>query len=283
MLQSAPLDWGGRRLLGSGTRPATFVSGSRLVASFLERSDGADLDTCANACPGESCANRTDMRILQVLCVSLVWVAAGNARADPPPTSEPNLSASVRHVPIAFGTNLPFLWKDADTVAASLYVGASVHHAFRANVASYKNHDPVVGDAIAAVLADSDGCECSNSGRTTDVGIGWVYYPRSLWDGFMFEAGALRRARDISVHDSNRTPERVATRTTVYAARAMIGWSWMLGRHMFIATGAGLSVGRESGAEILDSDYPRMTTRESVRRVDVSGEAYLRIGAAFDL
>jgi hypothetical protein len=221
------------------------------------------------------------MRIMQVLCVSAVWVAAGNARAEQPPASGPNQAAAARRVPMAFGTNLPFLWADADSIAASLYVGASAHHAIRANVASYRSHGAGAGDAIG-VLAGGDGSESSHSGRTTDVGIGWVYYPRSLWNGFMFEAGALRRARDVGVHDSNMTPERVTTRTTVYAARAMIGWSWLLGRHVFVATGVGLSVGRESGAEILETDYPRMTTRENVARVDVTGEAYLRLGAVFD-
>jgi len=216
-------------------------------------------------------------------CGLVMWAAVGSARAEPPAASEPAPASAVKHVPVAFGTNLPILWKDADTLAASLYVGLSQHHAIRANIASYKSHDPVVSDAIGAILFDSDGSESSHGGRTTDVGIGWVYYRRSLWDGFMFEAGALRRARDVSVHDSNRTPERVTTRTTVYAARAMIGWSWLLNRRVFLATGVGLSVGHESGAEILGTDHDQTMTRESVSRVDVTGEAYLRIGAAFDL
>lgn len=244
---------------------------------------------------------------MQVLCVSVMWVAAGSARAQPPSAADPSEpwtenpapdenaapegraappvkpTPQVGRVQVAFGTNLPFLWKDGDTVAASLYVGMSEHHAIRANVASYKSHGPMVGDAIGGILFNSDGSEASFGGRTTDLGIGWVYYPRSLWDGLMLEAGALRRARDVSVDDSNRTPERVATTTTVYAARAMIGWSWLLGRHVFIATGVGLSVGHESGSETLETEYPAMTTREHVSRVDVSAEAYLRMGAAFDL
>src|SRR4029078_5272132 len=76
------------------------------------------------------------------------------------------------------------------------------------------------GDALVGILANSDGSEASFSGRSADLGIAWVYYPRSVLDGFMLEAGALRRARDVSVHDSNRTPERVTTTTTVYDARA---------------------------------------------------------------
>jgi hypothetical protein len=223
------------------------------------------------------------MRIMHVLWVPVIWMAAGDARADPPSAPEPGLASAASHVPVALGTNLPFLWKDGDTLAASLYVGLSEHGAIRANVASYRSHAPVASDAIGAVLFDSDGSEASFSGRTTDVGIGWVYYPRSLWDGFLLEAGALRRARDISVHDSNRTPERVTTTTTVYAARALIGWSWLLGRHVFVATGVGLSVGHESGAEIFETEDNHMTTRESVSRTAVTGEAYLRIGAAFEL
>lgn len=220
---------------------------------------------------------------MHVLCVSVMWIAAGDARAEQPSDPEPGRASAASHVPVALGTNLPFLWKDGDTLAASLYVGVSERGAIRANVASYKSHEPVATDAIGAILFDSDGSEASHSGRTTDVGIGWVYYPRSLWDGFLFEAGALRRARDVSVHDSNRTPERVTTTTTVYAARALIGWSWLLGRHVFVATGFGLSVGHESGAEIFETDYNHMTTRGSVSRIDVTGEAYLRMGAAFEL
>jgi hypothetical protein len=63
----------------------------------------------------------------------------------------------------------------------------------------------------------------------------------------------------------------------------MVGWSWLLGRHVFFAAGVGLSVGHESGIEIFETDYPQMTTRDRVSRVDVAGEAYLRMGAAFDL
>jgi hypothetical protein len=223
------------------------------------------------------------MRITQSLLVAMMSVAAGHARAEPAPVSSSSPASMLSDVPVLLGTNLPFLWKDGDTVAASLYVGISGHHAVRANIASYKNHGPIVGDAIAGILFDGDGSESSSTGRTTDVGIGWVYYPASLWDGLMFEAGALRRARDVSVHDSNRTPERVTTRTTVYAARAMIGWSWLLGRHVFIATGVGFSFGGESGTEVFETDHDDMTTRNNVSRIAVTAEAYLRMGAAFDL
>jgi len=222
------------------------------------------------------------MRIVQVLCVSVMWLAAGIARAEEPPASGP-APAATESAPVAIGTNLPLLWKNGDALSASLYVGVSDHHAIRGNVASYKNLSTVAGDAIVGILANSDGSEASFSGRTTDLGIAWVYYPRSVLDGFMLEAGALRRARDVSVHDSNRTPERVTTTTTVYAARAMIGWSWLLGRHVFVATGVGLSVGHESGTELFETEYNGMTTSANVSRIDVSAEAYLRMGAVFGL
>jgi hypothetical protein len=69
----------------------------------------------------------------------------------------------------------------------------------------------------------------------------------------------------------------------VYAARAMIGWSWLLGRHVFVATGVGLSVGHESGTEMYETEHNGMTTSANVSRVDVSAEAYLRMGAVFGL
>lgn len=226
------------------------------------------------------------MRIILALCVSVLGLTAGRARAerllDPDPRPDPRPPVAAHRASVAFGTNLPFLWADGDTVAASLYLGASRHHAIRINVASYASHGAAVGDAIAGLFG-SDGSESSHSGRTTDFGIGWVYYPRSLWSGPMIEAGALQRSRDVSVDDWNRRPEHVTIRTTIYAARTLIGWSWLLGRHVFVAAGAGFSVGRESGTETYRSDFPAMVADHHVARVDVAPEAYLRVGGVFGL
>ena len=63
----------------------------------------------------------------------------------------------------------------------------------------------------------------------------------------------------------------------------MVGWTWLIHQRVFIAAGAGLSVGRESGTEVTSSDFDRMTTRSSVARRDVTAEAYLRFGVAFDV
>ncbi|HSR98724.1 MAG TPA: hypothetical protein VLM79_16825 [Kofleriaceae bacterium] len=223
---------------------------------------------------------------MRVHCLSLalalsIGVGTGSASADEPGSS-PDVSAVSSRRSLAISTNLPLMWKDAASIAGSVYVGVSRRHAIRANVASYKNSvSGAAGDAIVGLLGGEG--EASFTGRTTDVGLSWIFYPDRVWSGWTLELGALRRARDIAVNDDNRTPQRVATDTTTYAVRAMVGWTWLIQQRVFIAAGAGLSVGRETGTETTSSDFDRMTTRTSVARRDVTAEGYLRFGVAFDI
>lgn len=217
------------------------------------------------------------MRIFRVLCVAWVMsVAAGAARADGPAVPASETTAAPSQPSVALATNLPFLWAGGDTFAASLYVGISGRHVIRANFASYKNHANSVGNLISALAGGDD--LPSSIGRTTDVGIGWVYYAEHAWRGVMYEVGVLRRARDVGTYDSNATFELVNTKTTVYAAHVMIGWSWLMYEAVFVATGVGVSVGRESGTGVAQSYSREMTTRTSIARADTNAEAYLRVG-----
>lgn len=201
------------------------------------------------------------------------------AQADAPPAPAP-----VAEVPalrsIAIATNLPFLWPSGDTFGASLSVNLSTRHALRANVATYKNHGPVFADAVGGFLG---GESPSYSGRITDVGVSWVFYPRRLWDGFLLEAGGLRRARNVGVSDDEASFGLTHKRSTVYAGRVVVGWSWLIAGHFFVAAAAGVSAGWESGTQVARDEFlpGEMTTH--VARDDVHGEAYVRIGAAFDL
>ncbi|MGE0550827.1 MAG: hypothetical protein AB7O24_26910 [Kofleriaceae bacterium] len=165
----------------------------------------------------------------------------------------------------AVGTNFPLWWQDNASVGASLMVGFADRHAIRGNVMSHK--------ATGGLFS-----EASYRGRITDVGFGWMYFPRRLWSGFSFEAGALVRNRDYLRDDLNDSPQILDTRTTTYAGRAQIGWSWLIGSHVFIATAIGLSIGYEVGSET-SGDYDMLSTAH-VARVAASMEGYFRFGFA---
>lgn len=221
---------------------------------------------------------------MRVHCLSLALamsIGTGSASAEEP-GSGPEVSAVSSHRSLAISTNLPLMWKDATSIAGSVQVGVSRRHAVRANVASYENFGSgIASDGVVGLLGGER--EASFSGRTTDIGLSWVFYPNRLWSGWTLELGALRRARDIAVHDENRTPQRVETDTTTYAVRAMVGWTWLIQERAFIAAGVGVSAGRERGTEVTSSEGDRMPTRTSVARRDVTAEGYLRFGVAFDI
>jgi hypothetical protein len=184
------------------------------------------------------------------------------------------------NLPIAIGMNLPLRWFEGASIGGSFYIGVSKRLAIRANVASWKYSD----DAAATVASFLGGeIEGSMDGRITDVGAGLVHYSNKLWDGFTLEGGLLHRSKDISVRDEFATPEYVATDTTTYAVRALAGWSWLIGDHLFVAVAFGASVGREIGSEttgVMDGPSMKLTTKD-VSRWDVAPEGYIRIGGGF--
>lgn len=183
-------------------------------------------------------------------------------------------------VHVAVGVNHPLSWLDGNAFGASLYVGISERHAIRANVAHYKYSGPV-GDTIA-VIAGAEELP-SYTGHTTDMGISLVYHPRRLWRGFTWEIGVLRRARDHRIDDDNADPVVIATTTTEYAGRGMIGWSWLMFDHVFLAISGGLSVGREAGTETTERTEGAMAVQTKVSRLVHEFEGMARIGVAFDL
>jgi hypothetical protein len=192
--------------------------------------------------------------------------------ARPIPTPAPSLG--LRDLPdFAIGVNTPIGWfqDDRRSLGASLYVGIGDHHAIRGNIARYE-HQP-----LGAYHPESEG---TYIGELNDVGIGWVFYPRQLWQGLTLEAGLLRRDRDIEEGDS--FGGYAATKTRTYAGRAMIGWS-AHHKYMFIAAAVGLSAGRERGTEIVFEEVQMDDSlRRGVNRMQVDGEVYLRIGFALN-
>ncbi|HWO26539.1 MAG TPA: hypothetical protein VNO30_47750 [Kofleriaceae bacterium] len=192
------------------------------------------------------------------------------AASDRVPAAQAPAAADPR---VAFGFNLPIGWM-RNTIAGSLYVGLHRHHAVRANFA-WTNAEELLPLVATGFLSSP------REGRILDAGIGWVYFPRRLWDGFMFEAGALLRDRDVTTFGEDDT-STVDSRT--FAGYATVGWSWRLNQNVFIAAAVGLSFGHETGREtIMNEDFPRepMPRVVPLDRDQVMPEFSLRFGIAF--
>jgi hypothetical protein len=173
----------------------------------------------------------------------------------------------------------PLSWTSS-SFAGSLYYAPTRHQVLRLNVASYANQDPLAFQ-LAALGAEADD-DATLTGRTTDVGAGWMYFPRRAWRGLFVETGALVRVRRLTDYDSNSYPELQITDTQVIAARALAGWSWRVFDRGFIAIAAGASGGYEWGKAIsqADDNSPTVTTR--VAKFDPEFECFMRLGATFD-
>lgn len=187
-------------------------------------------------------------------------------------------------LPIAIAVNLPLMWKDAESIAGSLYVGLTKRLAVRGNVASYKYHGGMMtlAGSIAAIPSGG-GDEGEHEGRINDVSVGVVGYSNKMWDGFTMEASLMRRAKDVRTTDDFSVPGFIATESTTYAVRALVGYSWLIGDHVFVAFALGMSGGHEHGSETTRmSLYTSGAETKSVSRWETSAEGYLRFGAAFD-
>jgi hypothetical protein len=206
-------------------------------------------------------------------------VASAPAPAPVPATATPSPATRAPTAPLPFwktpskeasgfslGVNSPIGWA-AGGFGTSLSFGFRDHHAIRLNVASYAHRTPLLSEEI------------TYGGRTTDVGVGWVLYPRSLWSGLTLELGALVRSAELSEND---TFDEVMVKrdTTTFAARALAGWTWRLGYYAFVSAAVGLSAGVERG----DASSQRYMEEKVTSTVDdgaVKGEAYLRMGFAY--
>lgn len=195
--------------------------------------------------------------------------AAALARARRDGTSE---DAGYAGAPIAVSVSSPVGWL-RDTFGASVYVAPGAHSVIRANFSRYDAES-----LLLSLLANFE--NAPHHGTITDLGIGWSWYPRRPWDGFLLELGVNRRERDTWVH--SEIEDRVDTTSTTYAGRALIGWSWMLNRRMFLAIAVGASAGREKGRDKITPEFPReMPTTQAVDRTQVDFESYWRLGVVF--
>jgi len=199
-------------------------------------------------------------------------------RSAPAPPAQGPAPALDEDMPTAFGVNAPWSWFSG-SFGASLFVGIDPRLAMRASAARYESGMPLL-TTISALEGDFP----SYGGTILDFGLGVVWYPRRLWSGLTVEVGALVRDRETSVRHADGT---VDTRSLTCAARGMIGWSWPLGRHLFLAVAAGLSAGRETGQATFTPEPPidgpaTMPIRHEVAQVQVDAEGYFRFGFLFD-
>jgi hypothetical protein len=209
---------------------------------------------------------------------------SGATRAEQAPPS--NLGAAPGPGrPIALAVNVPFAWPWS--LAFSAWVGLDAHQAIRANYARYRG--PLW--AIIPGMLESDGPEEGDIppdfGHTTDLSVGWVYYPRRVLDGPTLEVSALLRLNRLRDRIDSMNVASEEQFTNVYGACALIGWTWRLSDWWFLALSAGASAGYERGREKVFVGYdfshnpPDIIREGRVSRVALSGEAYLRVGMAF--
>lgn len=205
------------------------------------------------------------------LSVLIICGISANTQAESPVRAAPSLATPVASEPssprFALGLSSPVGWI-FNSFGASGYVRIGGHFAVRANFAASADGG-VVGQLIP---------EAGHVGTITDYGIGGVWYPRRPWDGALIEVGALLRARNTSTLDVD--PE-VTTRSTTYAGRALIGWSWLIRSSVFVAFAVGGSWGRESGEDTSVARHRDERMTSPVRRERFDVESYLRFGVVF--
>jgi hypothetical protein len=200
--------------------------------------------------------------------------------ATPPPAPSPaarpaeqpaSASATEEKIAVGIAVNPPLQWGGGTSVGVSGYIGFAEHHAIRMNVATWLHGQTYLGELAAG--------EAIFSGRITDVGAGYQYYTRGLFEGITLEGGLLRRAIDTREQDENATPAIVETKGTGVLARALVGYSFLIGKHVFLAPAIGMSMGRYAGTErTAATDYmPQFETHDFVR-YEPAFEAYFRIG-----
>lgn len=209
---------------------------------------------------------RVPLIVLMVSGISTnAWAESSFEVTQPPGTPSVSEASPPR---FALSLNSPLGWAFG-SFGSSGYVRIAGHFAVRANVARWTNGGPV-----GALIREDDG-----GGSVTDVGIGGVWYPLRAWDGFLIELGALRRARNTY---SAAFGTRVTTRSTTYAGRALLGWSWYFASNVFVAFAVGGSWGRELGKVTSADDGDGGEAMISpLRRKQFAAESYLRFGIAF--
>jgi hypothetical protein len=205
---------------------------------------------------------------------SLILLASAPAAADNLATEK---NAATDDQAMALAVNSPLGWVGGTSVGASLYARIAPQQAVRFNVASYE-YGSTSAIAAAAFGAEDEG---SYDGRYLDLGAAWMYFPRRVWDGPTLEAGLLRRSGETHVQDEFAEFETVDRDTQYLAARALVGWSWLIQERAIISFAVGASGGYELGTETMKQMSTSTPMSHDVSAWKASPEGYIRLGFTF--
>jgi hypothetical protein len=194
------------------------------------------------------------------LALVAVFFAASSASAEalaPLTKQEPGFGVAV---------NNPLMWRDQESIGASLYYRFAPKQVIRINLAHYKLAGTPAEHALG-FLRDGylDAPDDRYTGRKTDLSVGWIYFPRRAFDGPSIELGAVWRSTDQFGYNGRITNDELA--------RALVGWSWLAHDHFFVAVAAGGAAGRANGSD----DRAMM----EVSTWTASFEGYVRLGFVF--
>jgi hypothetical protein len=196
---------------------------------------------------------------MKSLALVVLTLTAGTAFAEP----------AIGGHAIGIAVNEPLGWVDAAAIGASAYLQISTHNVVRANFATWDHaHTSTFGSEAKYA-----------GGRFTDGGVSWMYFPRKAYDGFSVELGML--VRHDNSWDIDDFDQKLTNDSKLYAARVLVGWSWLLKERAFISVQLGVADGPVHG-KITSEDtvypgvYMPITTR--VDETHVSIEYNVRFG-----
>jgi hypothetical protein len=212
----------------------------------------------------------------------LAWILVAAtfhlAHADSPSTIASATTESAPTHTLALATNEPFGWNHANAVGLSAYAAITEHQVIRVNAATWTQGTQDLGATLLFIATQA---EVNGSGRYTDVGAAWTYFPRRAYDGASVELGAFVRRRNTFNYHDDFTDDGTTVESTIVAGRALVGWSWLGWHRVFVSLQVGASVGREYGTQ---TDRVQMDTggfayrASSVDRTTISPEGFVRFG-----
>jgi hypothetical protein len=211
--------------------------------------------------------------------VGLLLLASATAHGDSigvadharPPGLAPPAPPDVPVAPmerVAIAVNEPAGWTQL-TFGLSAYTAITPHQALRAN---FTTHQPenAFDIGIGTVLSggEDDG---THAGSIRDFSVGWMWFPRRVYDGPSIEFDALLRLRhQVDMTDEDDT---ITTNATTIGARATVGWSWRFYKRFFISAAFGGSAGHRHGTVTTD-----MTSVMPLPDTETALEGFVRFG-----
>lgn len=191
-------------------------------------------------------------------------VISSSAAAETPTEIEP---LAKHEAGFGIAVNNPMMWRDQESIGVSLYYRFAPKQVIRINFAHYKLAgsplEHAIGFARDGYLEPPDD---RYTGRKTDLGVGWMYFPRRAFDGPSVELGVTWRDNDQFSHNGRITTDELA--------RGLVGWSFLFHDHLFAAVAAGGSVGRANGT---DTDV----MKTEISSWTAGFEGYVRLGLVF--